>query len=68
MREFLVGLVTILVFAAMAGGFFLLLPFFMVMTFFLKVFFVISLPIFGIWLLGKLIVMLFEDMKERKSS
>jgi hypothetical protein len=63
MKEFLVGLVAILVFAAMAGGFLLLLPFFMVMTFFLKVLFVIALPVFFIWLLGKLIVMLFDESK-----
>jgi hypothetical protein len=68
MKEFLVGLVTILVFAAMAGGFFLLLPFFMVMTFFLKILLIVAMGIFCVWLLGKLIIMLFEDMKERKKT
>ena len=66
MKEFFVGLAALLVLAAMAGGFFLLLPFLLVMTFFLKFFLIIALPIFCVWILGKFIVMLFEDMKERK--
>jgi hypothetical protein len=68
MKEFLVGLLTVLVFAAMAGGFFLLLPFLMAMTFLLKIFLIVAIPVFCIWLLGKLIIMLFDDMKERRKS
>jgi hypothetical protein len=66
MKAFLVGLVTILVFAAMAGGCFLLFPFFMLTAFFLRIFLVVAFVIFCIWLLGKLIIMLFDDLKERK--
>ena len=66
MKEFVVGLLALLVFVVVAGAYFLLLPFIMIVAFFLRIIFVIVLGIFAIWLLGKLIVMLFEEMKKKK--
>jgi len=66
MKEFVVGLLALLVFVVVAGAYFLLLPFIMILAFFLRIILVILLGIFGIWLLGKLIVMLFEEMKKKK--
>ena len=60
MKEFLVGLLALVVLSVMAGLYFLLFPFFILLALALKVAIVIFVGLFSIWLLGKIILMIFE--------
>ncbi len=60
MKEFLVGLSALLVLAAMSGVFFLMAPFLMLLAFFLRILIVLAFGVLCIWLLGKLILALFD--------
>jgi len=64
MREFLVGLIFILAVFILGGIGFLLLPLFMLLGFILQVIFGVVLVFFAIWLLGKLIIILWEFLKK----
>jgi len=64
MKEFLVGLLSLLILAAMAGVAVLLIPFLMVLALFLRIFIFALLGLFSIWLLGKVIIVVFQEMKE----
>lgn len=66
MKEFLVGLLALLVLTVMSGAYLLMAPFFMVLAFFLRVFLTGVFVIFCVWLLGKLIVTLFDSLEKPK--
>lgn len=64
MKEFLVGLFFLLAFTVLAAFGFFLFPFFMLLAFFLRIFLFVVFVIFGIWLLGKVIILFFEELKQ----
>jgi len=66
MKEFFVGLLALLLLASMVGAYYLLFPFIMVLAFFLRVFIVVFLGLFSIWLLGKIILLLFSELNNKK--
>ena len=65
MKEFLIGLFFLVAVAILTGVGFLLLPFLLILTFFLRVFVGFFLVIFAIWLLGKLIILLWKFLNRK---
>ncbi len=64
MKAFVVGLLFLLVVSILAGVGFLLLPFLLLLTIFLRVLIGFSLILFAIWLLGKLILWGWKTLKD----
>jgi hypothetical protein len=60
MKEFLVGLLFLIVVFLFAGVAFLLYPFIIVMGIFLRFIIICAFFVFVIWLLGKMIIWLWE--------
>ena len=65
MKEFFVGLLFLIAVVILTGVGFLLLPFLLILTVFLRIFVGFLLVIFAIWLLGKLIVLLWEFLNRK---
>jgi len=63
MKEFLIGLTLIIAILIIAGIGFILMPFFIVLTFALRILLSVILIIFSIWLLGKCVVIVWEKIK-----
>ncbi|MCF7873323.1 MAG: hypothetical protein K9L84_04300 [Candidatus Omnitrophica bacterium] len=64
MKEFLVGLIFILGVLVLSGLGLLLYPFLLILGFTLRIFIVVALVIFFIWLLGKFIIFVWESLKK----
>ena len=60
MKAFLIGLIFLFAVGVMAGIGVLFFPLFLVMGFFLKIIIAVSFVILSIWLLGKLIIFVWE--------
>ena len=65
MKEFFIGLLFLVAVVILTGIGFLLLPFLLILTFFLRIFLGFFLVIFAIWLLGKLIILLWEFLNRK---
>ncbi|MCF7874926.1 MAG: hypothetical protein K9L87_05485 [Candidatus Omnitrophica bacterium] len=65
MKEFLVGLIFILGVLALSGLGLVLYPFLLLLGFALRIFIIIGLGIFFIWLLGKFIIFVWESLKNK---
>ncbi|MFH1855612.1 MAG: hypothetical protein ABH836_00090 [Candidatus Omnitrophota bacterium] len=63
MKEFLVGLIFLILVSIFAGIGFFLFPFLFLLVFFLRVIFIIAFLMLVVWLLGKLIVLIWEKLK-----
>ena len=63
MKEFLVGLLFLSVVFLFAGVAFLLYPFIIVMGFLLRFLIICAFFVFVIWLLGKMILLLWKKIK-----
>ena len=62
MKAFLVGLVFLIAVAVLSGIGFLLSPFVFALVFFVRIIVSIALLVFAIWLLGTLIIYVWEKM------
>ena len=65
MKAFLVGLLFLIVILIMTGVAFLLLPLLLVMTFFLRALVIAALLVFAIWLLGKIVLYVWEALNKK---
>ncbi len=63
MKAFLVGIIFLVMVAIFTGIGLLLFPLLIVMAWFLRVIFIAILVLLAIWLLGKLIVFVWEKIK-----
>ncbi|MFH0839863.1 MAG: hypothetical protein V1883_02465 [Candidatus Omnitrophota bacterium] len=63
MKAFLIGLVFLILAAVLAGLGVLLFPLLLVMGIFLRILLYFVFVIFAVWLLGKLIIMVWEAIK-----
>jgi len=63
MKAFLIGFLFIIALAILSGLGILLLPFLLVLTFFLRIFIGFALVILAIWLLGKFIILVWGRMR-----
>lgn len=66
MKEFLVGLLTLVVVLILAGIGFLMFPLLVVLGLFLRLALIVIFSILCIWLLGKLIVYIWQKLNENK--
>lgn len=64
MKEFLIGLVFLTAVLIFAGIGFLLFPLLLVLAVFLRIAIICALVIFAIWVLGKLIVVVWEKINK----
>ena len=65
MKAFLVGLLFLAAVLILTGVGFLLLPFLLVLTFFLRIIVGILLILFAIWLLGQLILIIWGLLSKK---
>ena len=65
MKAFFIGLVTIIAVAILAGIGVLLFPFLVVLSWILRLILSLALVIFAIWLLGKLVLIVWEKLREK---
>lgn len=68
MKEFLVGLIFILSALLLSGLGLLLYPFLLILGFTFRIFMIIVLAIFFVWLLGKFIIFVWESLKKGSQS
>ena len=66
MKEFLVGLLFLVAVLILAGVGFLMFPFLLILGIFLRLVLVVAFVILSIWLLGKLIVYIWQRLNENK--
>jgi len=66
MKEFLVGLVFIIAALALTGVGILLYPLLLALALFLRVIILFALAVFGVWLLGKFIILVWERMRKKE--
>lgn len=66
MKEFFVGLLVVLVFLVLSTAGIFLLPFFMVLGFFLQSLVSVAVLILAIWLVGKVTIWAIEYTKAEK--
>jgi hypothetical protein len=66
MKEFLAGLIFLFAVAVLAGIGVLLFPLLIALAWFLRIAVIFVLIVFGIWLLGKFIILVWEKMKLTK--
>ena len=67
MKEFMVGLLFLLAVAILAVVGWLLRPLLILLVFFLRVIVIGALVIFAIWLLGRFIIFVWENLKKRST-
>lgn len=67
MREFLVGLLVLALIVILSGLGVLLIPFLLLLGFFLRWVIGLALILFSIWLIGKLTLMLIAFLKNKRS-
>ena len=65
MKEFLVGLISIVAALAFAGIGLLLYPFLLAIALLLRIVIIFALIIFAIWLLGKFIISVWEKLRNK---
>jgi len=66
MKAFLVGMIFIIAVAVLSGIGFLLYPFLLVLSIFLRIALGCALIILAIWLLGKFIIFIWEALFKKK--
>ncbi len=67
MKAFLIGLLFLFVLGFLLCAGIILFPFLMLLVLFLRVLIVFALAIFSIWLLGKIIILFFEELRGGKT-
>ncbi|KPK41926.1 MAG: hypothetical protein AMJ78_04155 [Omnitrophica WOR_2 bacterium SM23_29] len=65
MKAFFIGLITIVAVVILAGIGVLLFPFLVVLGWILRLILSLALVIFAIWLLGKLVLIVWEKLREK---
>lgn len=65
MKEFFIGLIFLVMVFILAGLAVLLFPLLLVFGIFLRVFIYVIFVIFAVWLLGKLIVLIWEAVRSK---
>lgn len=65
MKAFFIGLITIVAVVILAGIGVLLFPFLIVLGWILRLILSLALVIFAIWLLGKLVLIVWEKLREK---
>jgi len=63
MKAFLIGLLFLFVLGFLMCAGIILFPFLMLLVFFLRILVVLALGIFSIWLLGKIVILFFEELR-----
>ena len=66
MKEFLVGLLTLVIVLILAGIGFLMFPFLVVLGLFLRLALMVIFTVLCVWLLGKLIVYIWKKLNENR--
>ncbi|MBM3248348.1 MAG: hypothetical protein FJZ10_02860 [Candidatus Omnitrophica bacterium] len=66
MKEFLIGLIFIVAVFVLAGIGVLLMPFWLLLAIALRIALIVIFVCFCIWLLGKLIVLIWEKIKAKQ--
>jgi hypothetical protein len=66
MKAFAIGLIFLITFSILAGIGILLYPLIIVLAFFLRIILILLFMIFSIWLLGKLIIFIWENAFKTK--
>jgi len=66
MKEFLIGLIFLIAVFVFAGIGVLLMPFWLLLAIALRIALIVIFVFFCIWLLGKLIVLVWEKIKTKK--
>ncbi|WP_228767841.1 hypothetical protein [Candidatus Velamenicoccus archaeovorus] len=67
MKAFLIGLLFLFVLGFLLCAGIILFPFLMLLVLFLRILIVLALVIFSIWLLGKIIILFFEELRGGKT-
>ncbi len=65
MKEFLVGLLVLLLICVLSGLGFLLWPLLLLLGFFLRFILGLALILFAIWIVGKVTLLLIEALKKK---
>ena len=65
MKAFLIGLAVIILVTIFTGVGIILMPFFMILAFFLRILLAIILVIAAIWAIGKFVILLWESLRKR---
>jgi len=65
MKEFFVGLIFLILVFVLAGVAILMTPLLLVLGIFLRILIYVVFVIFAIWLLGKLIILIWESIRSK---